>query len=212
MISGDSWRSGRRYFLPPLAAGAGLLALGHGKSGVAALGAGAATALFFRDPPRRPQCDSSLVYSAADGRITEVGTVEDEWLGEALRVVTFLSLLNVHVNRSPVAGHLARVKVLEGGYAPAYSGSAGENYRERMLVEGEYGPVVVVRAAGLVARGISRWVDVGTELEAGQRVGIIHFGSRTDILLPVDGAQAMVKVGQRVRAGLDPLVRYAGGR
>lgn len=208
MISRQSWRAARRYTLPPLAAGSALIALGKTRSGIAFLSAGAAILLFFRDPPRIPQCAPDLVYAAADGRVTAVEKVEDEWLSEALRIVTFLSLFDVHVNRSPVAGRVAGVKEIPGGYAPAFLGSAGDNRRERMLLESERGPVVVVRAAGLVARGISRWAEAGEELGAGQRLGIIHFGSRTDVLLPAGDMEPLVEVGRRVRAGLDPIARY----
>jgi phosphatidylserine decarboxylase len=188
------------------------MALGKRKSGVASMGAGAATLLFFRDPPRLPQCAPRLVYAAADGRVTAVETAYDEWLGKALHIVTFLSLFDVHVNRSPVAGRVTEVKEISGGYAPAFSGSAEENHRERMLLECEQGPVVVVGAAGVVARGIWGWVEAGGEVGAGQRLGIIHFGSRTDVLLPAGDFEPLVETGQKARAGLDPMARYRGER
>jgi phosphatidylserine decarboxylase len=120
----------------------------------------------------------------------------------------FLSLLNVHVNRSPVAGRVTAVDEIDGGFAPAFAERSEVNYRHRVGLDGPNGPVVLVLIAGLVARRISRWIAVGDDIEAGQRISLIHFGSRTDVLLPDGSVDVLVAPGDKVRAGVTPLARY----
>ena len=96
----------------------------------------------------------------------------------------------------------------QGSYAPALFAGSEENYGKRVEIAGERGPAVVVQKAGMIARRISSWTRVGDRLAPGDRIGIIHFGSRTDVLLPADSVHAMVHPGQRTRAGLTPLFRY----
>ena len=123
----------------------------------------------------------------------------------------FLSLLNVHVNRSPVNGQVTAVEEIDGGFAPAFADRSEVNYRHRVALHGERGPVVLVLIAGLLARKISRWVGTGDDVAAGQRISLIHFGSRTDVLLPGDSVEVLVRPGDRVRAGVTPLARYRSG-
>jgi phosphatidylserine decarboxylase len=188
-----------------------LLALGR-RAGWIGLGAGAASLLFFRDPERDLEPEAGVVYAAADGYVKSIEEVEEPSFpgGRALRVSTFLSLHNVHVNRSPVAGEVARMEETGGSYAPALFAGSEENYGKRVEITGERGPAVVVQKAGMIARRISSWTSVGDRLGPGDRIGIIHFGSRTDVLLPADSAHALVRPGQRARAGLTPLFRYHG--
>lgn len=204
-----AWREARPYVLAPLAAGAALLALGR-RVGWAGVGAAAASAMFFRDPDREVTPGGDLVLAAADGIVTRVDEeAEDAWLpGGAVGIVTFLSLHNVHVNRAPVPGRVAEVEHVDGGFAPALFARAEENRRRRMALDGPRGRVVVVAIAGLLARRITPWVHLGDDVASGQRMGIIHFGSRTDVLLPAGSAEVLVRVGQRVRAGVTPLARY----
>lgn len=207
-----SWAAARPYVLAPALLGAGLLALGRPRSGAVALAAAGASLLFFRDPERSLDPEPGVVYAAADGFVRELGEVEEPLLpgGRGVRVSTFLSLHNVHVNRSPVAGRVAKMEEVGGGYAPALFSGADDNRRLRSLIEGEEGPVAVVQKAGAVARRISPWVRPGDRVEAGGRIGIIHFGSRTDVVFPVGAADPLVSVGDRVRAGLTPIARYRG--
>jgi phosphatidylserine decarboxylase len=191
--------------------GAGLLLLRRRGLGLPMLGLAGAIALFFRDPERPLPTDPDLVYAAADGVVRSVDeTVSDAWLpdGPAVRISVFLSLLNVHVNRSSVAGRITAVEEIDGGFAPAFADRSEVNYRHRVGLEGRNGPVVLVLIAGLVARRISRWIDVGDNVEAGQRISLIHFGSRTDVLLPGGSVDVLVAPGDKVRAGLTPLARY----
>jgi phosphatidylserine decarboxylase len=151
------------------------------------------------------------VYAAADGLVTTVEeSVPDPWLpdGHAVRITTFLNLQNVHVNRSPVAGRLTEETSIGGGYAPALFPGAADNARRRIAIDGPAGRVVVVQVSGLLVRKISSWVAKGETVAAGQRIGMIHFGSRTDVLLPIGSAVVLVRPGQRVLAGVTPLARY----
>lgn len=204
-----SWEAARPYVLAPALLGLLLLALGR-RLGWLGLGAGAASLAFFRDPERRLNPEPGAVYAAADGYIKSVEEVTEPSFpgGRALRVSTFLSLHNVHVNRSPVSGTVSSMEELGSGYAPALLSGSEENYGKRVEILGERGPAVVVQKAGLVARRISSWTGVGDRLHTGQRMGIIHFGSRTDVLLPAGSADALVKPGQRARAGVTPILRY----
>jgi phosphatidylserine decarboxylase len=206
-----SWQVARPYVLPPAAVGSGLLLARRRRFGLPLLGLAIGIALFFRDPERPEPTEDDVVYAAADGVVRGVDqVVQDPWLpgGPALRISVFLSLLDVHVNRSPVHGRVTAEEELGHGFAPAFVDRAEVNYRHRLALDGEHGPVVLVLIAGLLARRISRWVGRGDEVAAGQRVSLIHFGSRTDILLPTDSVDVLIAPGDRVRAGVTPLARY----
>ncbi|MDP9398511.1 MAG: phosphatidylserine decarboxylase [Actinomycetota bacterium] len=206
-----SWQAGRPYVLAVLLVGAALVPRRR-RAGWFVVGLSGAVAAFFRDPDRPLPTDPGVVYAAADGVVTGVDArVPEPWLpgGEGTRVRTFLSLHNVHVNRSPVRGRVARVESREGGFAPALFARAEENRRRRLALDGPAGPLVVVQVAGLLARRISGWVGEGDRVAAGERIGMIHFGSRTDVLLPPGRADILVRAGDRVRAGVTPLARYS---
>ena len=214
MISRRSWQTARPYVLAPLSLGMALLLAGHRRAGLLGLGAAGASLLFFRDPERPLEPDPDIVYSAADGFVTEVEEAHEDWIpgGEALRISTFLSIHNVHVNRSPVQGSITKMEEVAGRFVPAFLGGAKEeNHQNRIAIDGPRGRTVVVQIAGMVARRISRWVDTGESVAAGQRIGLIHFGSRTDVLLPAGSADPLVRTGDRVRAGETPLARYRKG-
>lgn len=213
MMTRWSWRAGRRYILPPAVLG-GLLLLSGRRSGWFSIVVSALLSLFFRDPPRRTTPDPALVYAAADGLVTKIEeSAHEPWMPQqqGIRIATFLNLQNVHVNRSPVAGQLTQVESIGGGFAPALFPSADDNARRRVAIDGPAGRVVVVQVSGLLVRKISGWVDKGDRVAAGDRIGMIHFGSRTDVLLPVGSADLLVRPGQRVRAGITPLARYRDG-
>lgn len=208
-MSRRTWPLARRYAAAPLVVGVSLALAGR-RSGWAALGLGAAVVAFFRDPERPPPRDPSLVVAASDGFVTGVDfDVEEPWLpgSRATRVTVFLSLTDVHVNRSPVAGRVTRQEELGDGFAPALFRGAKDNRRNRIALDGPAGPVVVVQVAGALARTITSWVRIGDRVAAGDRLGIIHFGSRTDVLLPAGSAEVLVSRGARVHAGVTPLAR-----
>lgn len=173
------------------------------------LATGAACLFFFRDPDRPVGSDPDTIYAPADGVVADVGTARDEWLtGDALRIGIFLALYDVHVNRSPAGGTITRAEETAGGFAPAFLPRASENYRKRLAIDDGARRVVLVQIAGLVARRISSWAWKGDSVEAGDRIAIIHFGSRAEVLLPADQARAIVEPGQRVRAGVTSIARY----
>lgn len=210
-MSALSWQAARSYVLVPGTLGTGLLLARRVRLGLPVLGLAGAIAMFFRDPERPLPDDPDLVYAAADGVVRSIDDgVVDEWLpsSPAVRISVFLSLLNVHVNRSPVTATVTATQEIDGGFAPAFADRSEVNYRHRVALDGPQGPMVLVLIAGLVARRISRWVDRGDQVVAGQRVSLIHFGSRTDVLLPTGTVDVLVRPGDRVRAGVTPLARY----
>jgi phosphatidylserine decarboxylase len=204
-----SLRAAARYVLAAAAVEAVLAPL-RLLRGRLLLGVGAVCAVFFRDPARTLVPEPGAVYAPADGRVVGVDTVAEDWLGgeEALRVSTFLAIYDVHVNRSPAAGRIAAADETPGGFAPAFLGKAAANHRKRLAIDDGERRVVLVQFAGMLARRISSWAWLGDRVQAGQRIALIHFGSRADVLLPAAGARALVDVGQRVRAGVTPIARF----
>ena len=156
---------------------------------------------FFRDPERTPPSVARAVLAPADGRVMRVAEVDDPWVGRAVRVSIFLSPLDVHVNRSPVAGLVEGVQHEAGRFLAAYRDEASElNERCTIALQGEAGRVGVRQIAGVVARRIVCRARQGDTLQAGERYGLIRFGSRTDLVVPA-GTEIRVRVGDRVRGG-----------
>jgi phosphatidylserine decarboxylase len=154
------------------------------------------SAYFFRDPERHPPAGAGVVVAPADGRVVKV---HDGPLGP--HVAIFLSVLDVHINRSPIAGRVERVRYREGRFLAAYDERAGDaNERNDIVVAGPAGPVEVSQIAGVLARRIVCSVRAGDHLALGQRLGLIRFGSRTDLRLPPRSTVEVV-LGQRVRGG-----------
>jgi phosphatidylserine decarboxylase len=167
-------------------------------------------ALFFRDPRRLVPEDGGAVVSSADGTVLSVQRLTDERFGpgEWLRIAVFLSVLDVHVNRSPVAGRVVDIVREEGGYAMAQSESAEHNVACYTVLDTSRGRVVVAQRTGLIARRIVHRAPVGRLLARGERYGLIRFGSRTDVYLPGDAADALVAPGDRVVGGETVIARY----
>ena len=203
-------REARRYLVGVVAIEALLLATGFRAAARALLAAAAPALLCFRDPDRRLDPEEDAVYAVADGVVTGVDRVVDTWLegGEGTRISTFLAIYDVHVTRSPVPGRVTHEEELPGGFRAAFRPAAEENRRRRIAIDGPRGRVVVTQVAGMVARRVAPWVGLGQEVTAGQRLAMIHFGSRVDVVLPADSADVCVRVGERVRAGMSPLARY----
>jgi phosphatidylserine decarboxylase len=208
-VTRRGWEAARPYVLVPLVFGVLLLLAGRRVGWLGVLAAGGMLA-FFRDPERETDYHPDVLYAAADGLVREVDEVQDPAMpgGRATRVSTFLSLHNVHVNRSPVGGSVGGIEEIGGGYYPALFRRSEENRRNRIEISGERGPVVVIQKAGLIARRISTWVREGDPVEPGGKLGLIHLGSRTDVLFPAGSAGPLVRPGDTVRAGLTPLARY----
>jgi phosphatidylserine decarboxylase len=156
---------------------------------------------FFRDPDRTAPPVPGAVLAPADGRVMRVADIDDAWVGRAVRISIFLSPLDVHVNRSPVAGLVERVEYAAGRFLAAYRDEASElNERCTLALQGESARIGVKQIAGVVARRIVCRVRQGDKLQAGERYGLIRFGSRTDLVVP-EGAEIRVRVGDRVKGG-----------
>ena len=173
------------------------------------LALGLFTAFFFRDPDRSVPADPRLVLSPADGKVIVAGPAPiGNPLGEgATQVSVFLSIFDVHVNRSPVGGRISRVEYHEGQFLPAFQDKASlANEQNSVTIDDAAGGrrVAFKQIAGLIARRIVFKKKVGDTVAAGERVGMIKFGSRVDVFLP-RGATLRVKVGDRVVAGVSAL-------
>jgi phosphatidylserine decarboxylase len=161
---------------------------------------------FFRDPERTIPQDGGAVVSPGDGKVTDVSAVQVE--GQALtRISIFLNVFNVHVNRSPMAGVVSEVRYQRGKYLNAMNQTSAElNEQNIVTVEGDTNgqkngqKIVFKQIAGLLARRIVFHPQVGDRVERGQRVGLIKFGSRVDVLLDAS-AEVNVKVGDHVKGG-----------
>jgi len=159
---------------------------------------------FFRDPQRQIPTGEGLIVSPGDGLVTETVSIATPE-GPRQRISIFLSVFDVHVNRSPIAGELIGVRYQKGQYLNAMNpASADRNEQNIVTVRGEGFEVTFKQIAGLLARRIVFNYGEGARVERGQRVGLIKFGSRVDVLVPAE-AELLVKVGQRVRGGASVL-------
>lgn len=190
------------FILVPLVLVVGLAWLGWLKVAAVGLLVTGFMAFFFRDPERTPPVVPGAVLAPADGRVVEVrDRVEDPFVGLARQVSIFLSPLDVHVNRSPIEGRVVGVEYRPGRFLPAYRPEASEqNERATLALEGPGLRLVVRQVAGVLARRVVCRVQAGDRLHAGQRFGIIKFGSRLDVIVPA-ALRLRVRPGDRVRAG-----------
>jgi phosphatidylserine decarboxylase len=172
--------------------------------------AAAPLAAFFRDPERDVPEDESAVVAASDGRVLSVERLRDERFGDGdfLRVAVFLSVLDVHVNRSPVAGKVVDYFVADGGFAAAMTPLAEHNVAAYTVLETPRGTVVVAQRTGLIARRIVQRAPLGALVAKGERIGLIRFGSRTDVYLPADAADPLVGPGDKVIGGASVIARW----
>jgi phosphatidylserine decarboxylase len=166
---------------------------------------------FFRDPNRTIPPERGFIVSPADGKVTQVAHVSTPD-GPRLRFSIFLSVFDVHVNRSPVEGILREVRYRKGEYLNAMNPVCAERNEQNLAVVDciEGYQVSFIQIAGLLARRIVFNLKEGDSVERGQRVGLIKFGSRVDVLLPSE-AVLRVKVGQRVKGGLSVLAAMPDG-
>ena len=159
-------------------------------------------AFFFRDPERQVPQTSGLVVSPADGRVMTAGPGDGRWAppGSWKQITIFLSPMDVHINRTPVAGRVTRVDYRPGKFLPAYKESANENELNEVWIDHDGRSVVFRQVVGILARRIVCRVEEGQVLERGQRMGLMKFGSRMDVFLPTD-ATLLVAVGDHVVGG-----------
>jgi phosphatidylserine decarboxylase len=172
--------------------------------------AAAPVAAFFRDPHREVPDESTAIVAASDGKVLGVERLRDERFGdgEFLRISVFLSVLDVHVNRAPVAGRVVDHFVEDGGYAAAMKPAAEHNVAAYTVLDTSRGRVVVAQRTGLIARRIVQRAPVGSLLARGERFGLIRFGSRTDVYLPAGAASPAVAPGDRVIGGVTVIARW----
>ena len=166
---------------------------------------------FFRNPRRFSKEPRGCLISPADGKVTEVkGMVEGEFVdSETTRVSIFMSLASVHVNRAPCDGLVTKVAHRRGRFALAWKQDVDKaNEKNYILLENE-DKVLVVQVAGFLARRITCYVREGARIRRGDPVGIIAFGSRVDVYIPKT-YECMVKLGQKVKAGVTPLAKRRG--
>lgn len=200
-------RDGYKFAAVPLALGVVAGALGWRLVCIVFLLLTAFVVYFFRDPERVAPQDPTAVISPADGRVMEV--VEEAWDGKAgRRISIFLALWNVHVNRAPMAGRLAKIDYRPGRFMVASRGLASmQNEQNVLQLETARGNIVFKQIAGWVARRIVCWKSAGDRVTAGERIGLIRFGSRMDVWLP-EGVEIVARPGQHVAGGVSVLARW----
>jgi phosphatidylserine decarboxylase len=169
-----------------------------------------ATALFFRDPDRAVPPGRELVLAPADGTVMHAGPARPGEAPEGMwqQVTIFLSLLDVHINRTPVAGTVVRVVQVPGSFRPAFKRNAAENEHSEIWLDHDGVSIVVRQVVGVLARRVVCRVVPGDHLDAGARIGLMKFGSRMDVFVPVTAAIA-VRRGDRVRGGESAIARLA---
>jgi phosphatidylserine decarboxylase len=165
---------------------------------------------FFRDPQRTIPAAPGLIVSPADGLVTETVTIRTP-AGERQRVSIFLNVFDVHVNRAPIAATIVSADYQKGKFMNAMNPACADvNERNIVVLRGEGIEIVFKQIAGLLARRIVFPFKLGDKVQRGQRVGMMKFGSRTDIVIPGD-AELQVKVGQRVKGGASIIAIMTAG-
>jgi phosphatidylserine decarboxylase len=196
MIVKDAYR----FLVPLLAAVVAALLLKLYLSAIFVLPLAVFVAFFFRNPNRQIPEDPRVIVSPADGRVVKV-----ERIGNVTKLSIFLSIFNVHVNRSPMAGRIEAIDYKRGKFKFAFDHTASvENERNIIMVAQGDLKLVFTQIAGLVARRIVCWKKVGDTVEKGELIGLIRFGSRVDVLFPA-GTEVTVERGARVRGGSTPI-------
>lgn len=174
--------------------------------------------IFFRDPNRQP---ASGLVSPADGRVMKISTdykrqVNSKWFSDASQSLThiaiFMNVTNVHVNRASLAGKVLAMEYFPGGLVPAYKPESEHNERLRTVLRTDIGTITITQIAGIVAKRIVPYIQPGEYLRKAQRIGIIQFGSRVDLVLPSNRIKVIVKVGDKVHAGSSTIAEIINNR
>ncbi len=201
-------KDGYKFASAPFVLGVVALALSRPWLGGAFLFLAAFVLYFFRDPERVAPADPAAVVSPADGRVMEI--VEEPMGSQpGRRISIFLAIWDVHVNRAPMAGRIQKVEYRPGRfYAAMRSRASAENEQNVVRLSTARGEMMFRQIAGWVARRVLLWKSEGDAVERGERVGMIRFGSRMDVWLPME-AEILVQPGQHVAAGTSILARWS---
>ncbi len=165
---------------------------------------------FFRDPERQPVSQAQdLILAPADGRVMSIELVDEPlfFQAKAKRIAVFMSVLDVHVQHSPYEGTVKFLRYQPGSFKPAFLKDTAENEYNFIGLDTRCGRLAIKQIAGILARRVVCWVKVETELQRGQRMGLIRFGSRVDLFLPPD-TKPLVHVGEQVYAGQTVVARW----
>jgi phosphatidylserine decarboxylase len=189
-----------RFLIPIFISAALAFAFGLYPAAFLVLLFAAFVAFFFRNPKREIPPDPRVIVSPADGKVVKVDRI-----GNVTKLSIFLSIFDVHVNRSPIAGRIEAIDYKKGKFKAAFNHAASvENERNVIMVADGNLKLVFTQIAGLIARRIVCWKKVGDTVAKGELIGLIRFGSRVDVLFPV-GTEATVVRGMRVRGGESPI-------
>jgi phosphatidylserine decarboxylase len=201
-------RAATPFVLVALVPAVAAFVLGAIATSVALLALPVAVALFFRDPERSPSADPQLVLAPADGKVMHAGAARPEEAppGSWRQVTIFLSLLDVHINRTPASGRVTKVDYLPGGFLPAFRADAHANERSEIWLDHDGVTLVVRQVVGVLARRVVCRLKAGDTVTPGQRIGLMKFGSRMDVFVPVT-AEIAVSAGDTVRAGETVIAR-----
>ena len=210
----SGWRAGFAFYAPVMVAGLLIsiitLTTPYVWSGVAIFVLGIAMALFFRDFPREIIASEDEVVAPADGRIVAIENLDDTpfYDGPCQRISIFLSLFDAHINRAPFSGKITAIKYKPGLFKDARKPETTHvNESNAIWFETEQGPMTVRQISGAVARRIVCPVEVGMSLVKGEKFGMIRFGSRTELYLPL-GMEIRVSVNEKVKAGTSVVASY----
>src|SRR6266700_5902597 len=186
-------RDAFKFLLPLLATMAAAFWLRWAAAGIFLLLLTAFVAFFFRNPKRKIPADPCVIVSPADGRVVKV-----ERVGNVTKLSIFLSIFDVHVNRSPIGGRIEAIDYKRGKFKPAFKHAASvENERNTIMVSRGDVKLVFTQIAGIIARRVICWKEVGDTVAKGELIGLIRFGSRVDVLFPA-GTDVTVRAGARV--------------
>ena len=189
-----------RFIVPLLLSASLAAALGLYLAGILLLFLAAFVAFFFRNPAREIPTDPRVIVSPADGRIVKI-----ERVGNVTKLSIFLSIFDVHVNRSPIGGRIDAIDYKRGKFKPAFNHAASiENERNTIMVSAGDVKLVFTQIAGILARRVVCWKKVGDTVAKGELIGLIRFGSRVDVLFPA-GTDVTVRAGARVLGGSTPI-------
>ena len=199
-----------KFFIPAAAAAIAMFLIGWLVIGLAAVAAAAFMLYFFREPKRQFDCPADVIISPSDGKVVGIETVEEpNYLGgTAKRISIFMNLFDVHINYSPITGKVEFLKYRRGRYiSAARAGSSKVNAQNAVGIRNDSTKILVKQIAGVIARRVVCRVKTEDQMLRGQKFGLIRFGSRVEVYLPLE-CRVMVKNGQRVRGSMTPLATH----